>query len=80
MRLRQGFFCADAAFEEGKTAANIVMTSIRPLKIHVDEEEMSVWVSAGAIIWDLMSFLGDYVTDASPRGAFSPRVFPRERE
>ena len=56
------------------------MTTIRRPKIRVDEEEMSVWVSAGVTIWDLMTFLGDYVTDAAPRGDCTPLVFLRERD
>ena len=67
--LFQGFFCAKADFENGETAADIVMTDLNPQKYEVNEEEMSVWVSAGTITWDLMAFLGDYVTDAAPRGS-----------
>ena len=54
--------------EEGDTTANIVMTTIRPLSIEVNEEEMSVWVSAGVTIWDLMDYLGNYNTPSAPRG------------
>ena len=78
--LHQGFFCADAKFDKGETAANIVMTSIRRPKIRVDEEEMSVWVSAGVVVWDLMTFLGDYVTDAAPRGDFRLHIFSKRRQ
>ena len=44
------------------------MTTIRPLKIEVNEKDMAVWVSAGVILWDLMDYLGNYVTPAAPRG------------
>ena len=44
------------------------MTAIRPLDIDVNEADMSVWVSAGVSIWDLMEFLGHYVTPSAPRG------------
>ena len=44
------------------------MTAIRPLSIYVDEEGMSAWVSAGVTVWDLMVYLGEYVTALAPRG------------
>ena len=50
------------------TSANIVMTTIRPLKIEVNEKDLCVWVSAGVMLWDLMDYLGNYVTPAAPRG------------
>ena len=56
------------------------MTTIRRPKIEIDEEEMSVWVSAGVIVWDLMTFLGDYVTDDAPRGDYILLFFPGERD
>ena len=44
------------------------MTTIRPLTIDVDTDEMSAWVAAGVTIWDLMVYLANYVTPSSPRG------------
>ena len=44
------------------------MTTIRPLKIEVNEKDLSVWVSAGVMLWDLMDYLANYVTPAAPRG------------
>ena len=67
---RQEFFCADPALKEGETAANIVMATIRPLTIDVDEDDRTAWVSAGVTVWDLMSYLGNYVTETSPRGVY----------
>jgi len=61
------FFCALPP-EEGETSANIVMTTIRPLVIDVNEDDMSVWVSAGVEIWELMEYLGHYHTPTAPRG------------
>jgi len=58
----------DSTPEEGDSSANIMMTTVRPLIIDVNEEEMSVWVSAGVVIWDLMNYLGNYNTPSSPRG------------
>ena len=44
------------------------MTTIRPLKIEVNEKDLHVWVSAGVMLWDLMDYLANYVTPAAPRG------------
>eukprot|EP00879_Flechtneria_rotunda_P014556 GHRR01015211.1.p1 GENE.GHRR01015211.1~~GHRR01015211.1.p1 ORF type:complete len:664 (+),score=177.73 GHRR01015211.1:545-2536(+) len=50
------------------TSANIVMTTIRPLNISVDEASESVWVDAGVITMDLLEYLSNYVTPAAPAG------------
>lgn len=65
------FLCApspECTPEEGDTSAIIVMTTIRPLKIEINEQHMCVWVSAGVTIWDLMEYLGHYHTSSAPRG------------
>jgi len=65
------FFCAPSPEdtpEEGDTSADIVMTTIRPLTIEIDAAEMSVWVSAGVTIWELMEYIGHYHTPSAPRG------------
>lgn len=49
-------------------AASIIMTTMRPLTIDVNEKELSVWVSAGVTVWDLGVYLGNYVTPSAPRG------------
>lgn len=56
----------------GARAANIVMTTIRPLKIEVDEKTSSVWVDAGVKVWDLLRYLANYVTKEAPAGYTLP--------
>ena len=56
------------------SSANIVMTTIRPLEIAVNEKEPSVWVSAGVTIWDFVHYLANYVTPVAPRGALSSKA------
>ena len=70
--LNQEFFCAESPSKGNWTSANIVMTTIRPLTIDVDEEDMSAWVSAGVMVSDLMIFLANYITPSSPRGRAEP--------
>ena len=65
------FYCApppSTTQDPSDSSANIDMTTIRPLKIEVNEKELFAWVSAGVIVWDLMVYLGNYVTPAAPRG------------
>ena len=65
------FFCAPSPSvteDPSDTSAIIVMTTIRPLKIEVNEKDLHVWVSAGVMLWDLMDYLANYVTPAAPRG------------
>lgn len=59
----------------GKTSANIVMTTIRPLAITVDEDHGNAWIDAGIKIIDVLNYLGNYVTDKAPRGWTLP-AFP----
>lgn len=54
------------------SAANIVMSTISPLSIEVDEASSSVWVDSGVIVWDLLRYLGNYVTEAAPAGYTLP--------
>eukprot|EP00873_Tetraselmis_striata_P012175 jgi/Tetstr1/432439/TSEL_021815.t1 len=49
-------------------SANILTTTIRPLRIQVDEEDRTVTVSAGVILIDLLDYLADYITPVSPAG------------
>lgn len=60
------------AEEEPLSAADIVMSTISPLSIDVDEESSSVWVDSGVIVWDLLRYLGNYVTEAAPAGYTLP--------
>ena len=50
----QPFFCANVAALPGpssaSSAANIVMTTIRPLTITVDEVAQTAWVDAGEAV------------------------------
>jgi FAD/FMN-containing dehydrogenase len=57
------------------TSANIVLSTIRPLNIEVNETEGSVWVDSGVITQDLLSYLGSYVTRDAPAGYTLP-AFP----
>lgn len=44
------------------------MTTIEKQTMEVVEDEMAVWVSVGVETWDLMVYLGDYVTPSAPKG------------
>ncbi|PNH11479.1 D-arabinono-1,4-lactone oxidase [Tetrabaena socialis] len=55
--------------------ANIVMTTLRPLLIEVDEQGQSVTVDAGVRTIDLLRYLADYVTPTAPSGYTLP-AFP----
>ena len=57
------------------SSANILLSTIRPLTIEVNETEGSVWVDSGVITQDLLSYLGSYVTRAAPAGYTLP-AFP----
>lgn len=57
------------------TSANIIMTTLRPLIIDVDEEKGSVLVDAGVRTYDLLQYLGVYVTRSAPAGWTLP-AFP----
>lgn len=61
--------------QRNSSSANIVLTTIRPLTIQVNETEQSVWVSAGIKIIDLLNYLGNYVTATAPAGWTLP-AFP----
>lgn len=50
------------------------MTTIRPLSIYVDEKDMSVWVSAGVTVWDLIIYLAEFITPLAPRGEQTKRA------
>lgn len=56
-------------------AAGIAMSSIRPLRITVDEEAQTVTADAGVVVADLLSFLANYATPRSPAGYTLP-AFP----
>jgi hypothetical protein len=49
-------------------SAGIVLGTIRPLQILVDEAAMAVDVDAVVRVWDLIDYLGNYVTHKSPTG------------
>ncbi|GLC54135.1 hypothetical protein PLESTB_000827700 [Pleodorina starrii] len=55
--------------------ANIVMQTLRPLLIQVNETEESVTVDAGVRTIDLLRYLAAYVTPSSPTGWTLP-AFP----
>lgn len=59
---------AQASMSEGGGSVNIVTTTIRPHNITVLEDEEAVWVDAGVITWDLIRYLGAYVTAKAPAG------------
>lgn len=79
----QPFFCANTNLTgtDGANSStcsgsvNIVMTTIRPLTIVVDEENLAVDVDAGVKTIDLLQFLGNYVTRKAPAGYTLP-AFP----
>ncbi|GMH42611.1 hypothetical protein BSKO_10530 [Bryopsis sp. KO-2023] len=56
--------------KDAPTAANIAMNAIRPLKIEVDESGKApfIWVDSGVMVWDLLRYLGNYVTKKAPAG------------
>eukprot|EP00798_Chlamydomonas_sp_ICE-L_P000007 gene7-12815_t len=59
---------AEAATEANTTSANIVLNTIRPLTISIDEDAETVSVDAGVKVFDLLDYLGNYVTKKSPSG------------
>jgi FAD/FMN-containing dehydrogenase len=66
---------ASSSSRTGSGAANIVLTTLRPLAITVDEEAMTVDVDAGIKTVDLLTFLANYVTETAPTGWTLP-AFP----
>lgn len=51
------------------------MTTLRPLIIDVDEADETVLVDAGVRTYDLLQYLGAYVTRGAPAGWTLP-AFP----
>jgi FAD/FMN-containing dehydrogenase len=50
------------------SSANIVMTTIRPLNISVDEASQAVWVDGGVKTSDLLEYLKNSVSPTAPAG------------
>jgi hypothetical protein len=70
------FFCASGeAAAAGKKAANIQMSTIRPLSISVNEVNETVTVDAAVLTIDLLKYLANYVTENAPLGWTLP-AFP----
>jgi FAD/FMN-containing dehydrogenase len=53
-------------------AAAIVMTTIRPLRIFVDESARTVTADAGVVLADLLGFLSNYASARAPAGYTLP--------
>uniref|UniRef100_A0A383W3X5 J domain-containing protein n=1 Tax=Tetradesmus obliquus TaxID=3088 RepID=A0A383W3X5_TETOB len=57
------------------SSAGIMMSTIRPLNISVNESGQSVWVDAGVKTIDLLTFLRHHVTPKAPAG-YTLAAFP----
>lgn len=69
------FFCPGSNKTATTAAAGIAMTTIRPLRIVVDEEAQTVTADAGVIVADLLDYLSNYATFRAPGGYTLP-AFP----